>query len=325
MTFIQDIARQILDAGPPPAIRVRLLRDIFHSSFENPQFIQAKNDLDKSGWVIQLKSEQRHDGSWGRFHSADTKHRQSISTTEFGVERAQSLGLDDSHPIGSKAINYLVRLLEDQLEFPDPPEKNDRWPIGTKLFTASTLARIKPDHSILNGFMQLWSAIAEKTFTSGKYDSEAEMEAHRRLTGVSVKNSYLRLHGKYQIILLSSRPNLLSRKTETSLLNWLWHRGNGMGYLEMPLTPLLHGFSPNQIDRWFTSLEIMSRFSGWHERAKDIIQWLWKQRNKDGFWDFGPKASHTIFMPLSENWQKKSARKFDWTTRTLLLLEKYNE
>lgn len=323
MTLIHDIADQILEADPDPAIRLRLLHDVLRYSPESPQFIQVKNDLDESRWVAQLKSEQRQDGSWGRFHSEDTKRKQSIPTTEFGVERAQSLGVNDSHPIVSKAINYLVRLLEGQIDFPDPPEKNDRWPTGAKLFTASTLARVKPDHPALNESLKLWSAITEKTFASGKYDSEAEIEAHGQLTGASVKNSYLRLHSKYQIFLLSSRPNLLSHKTETSLLNWLWHKDNGMGYLEMPLVPLLHCFSPGQIDRWFTSLEIVSQFSGWRKRAKDIIQWLWNQRGEDGLWDFGPKASHTTFMPLSENWQKKSARKFDWATRTLLLLEKF--
>ena len=173
--------------------------------------------------------------------------------------------------------------------------------------------------------MKLSSAIAEKTFASGKYDSEAEIEAHGQLTSASVKNSYLRLHSKYQIVLLGSRANLLPHKTETRLLNWLWHRDNGMGYLDMPLSPLNDGYTASQIDRWFTSLEIVSQFSGWRERAKDIIQWLWDQRGEDGLWDFGPKASHTTFMPLSESWRKKSARKFDWTTRTLLLLEKYHE
>ncbi|MEW6242208.1 MAG: hypothetical protein AB1564_15505 [Chloroflexota bacterium] len=324
MTLVRDIASQILDAYPDPAVRVRLLRDVLHFPPEDPQLIQARNDLYQSRWIEQLGSEQREDGSWGRFHSEDTKRRQSIPTTEFGVERAQALGLDDSHPIVSRAIHYLVRLLEGQIDFPDPAERNDRWATGTKLFTAATLARIQPDHPALNGAMDLWSAIAEQTFASGAYDPEAESEAHRRLTGATVKGSYLRLHSKYQVLLLGSRPNLLSPVTETRLLDWLFDRENGLGYLDMPLSPPRHGYTASQMDRWFTSLEIVSRFPGWRERAGDISQWLWNRRGDDGLWDFGPKASHTTFMPLSENWQKKTARKFDWTTRTLLLLEKYH-
>lgn len=325
MTLIRDIANRILDADPAPAIRLRLLRDVLHASAKTPQLIQAGKELDKSLWVAQLKNDQKQDGSWGRFHSAATKNKQLIPTTEFGVARAQSLGLDETHPMMAGAINYLVRFLKGQIDFPDPAEKNNRWPTGTKLFAASTLACVKPKHPALDESLNLWAALAEETFASGKHDPEAEIEAHRKLTGASVKNSYLRLHSKYQIILLSSRTNLLSRKAEKGLLNWLWSKSDGMGYLDMPLAPLKNGASASQVDRWFTSLEIMSRFTGWRERAKDIVRWLWSQRGADGLWDFGPKASHSTFMPLSESWRNKSARKFDWTTRTLLLLEETHE
>ena len=323
MNPFHDIAHRILAERPDPAVRVRLLRDALHISSENPELIRAKTDLEKSRWVAMLRDAQKQDGSWGRFHSEDTKQKQDIPTTEFGVERARALGLGISHPIMDKAIQYLVRLLEGQIEFPDPPEKNDRWPTGTQLFAASTLARIQPDHAALNETLDLWTAIAEKAFASGAYDPEAEIEAHRQLTDASVKNSYLRLNGKYQLTLLSARSNLLSHKTETSLVSWLRHRKEGIGYLDMPLTrPNLH-FTPSQMERWFTSVEIMSRFSAWRAWASEIEMWIMKDHNRDDAWDFGPRASHSAFMPLSENWKTKSARMIDWRTRTLLLMKQF--
>jgi len=219
-------------------------------------------------------------------------------------------------------VLFRSRLLEGQIEFPDPPEKNNRWETGTRLLVASTLARIQPDHPALNESLELWSAIAEKTFASGAYDPEAEIEAHRQLTGATVKNSYLRLNGKYQLILLGARPDILSHKTETSLVSWLRHRKEGIGYMEMPLSqPNLH-FTPSQMERWFSSVEIISRFSAWRGWASEIEMWMWKDHNREDVWDFGPKASHTTFLPLSESWQTKSFRMMDWKTRTLLLLEK---
>ncbi|NOH04370.1 MAG: hypothetical protein HND47_21545 [Chloroflexi bacterium] len=322
MIPVRDIANQILDAGPDPVVRLRLLRDVLHSSPE--EIIRAKKEAGESRWVIQLGNEQRQDGSWGRFHSEDTRLKQKIPTTEFGIERAQALGLDDSHPIIRKAVSYLARLLEGEFDFPDPAEKNNRWSTGVRLFTASTLARISPGHPTLKDSLELWAAIAERTFFSGEYDLQAEIRAHRQLTGASVENSYLRLCGKYQVILLGSQPGLLTRKTETSLLNWLWRREDGLGYLDMPLSPPNPGYTASQMDRWFTTMEIVSRFSGWLERAKEIIRWLWDRRGENGLWDFGAKAFHSAFMPLSENWRGKSTRTFDWTARTLILLERYN-
>ncbi|MEW6403957.1 MAG: hypothetical protein AB1649_19355 [Chloroflexota bacterium] len=323
MDILCDIAGKILAANPDPAIRVRLLRDVLHSSPKDWELHQAKHQLNESGWVAQLSREQRQDGSWGRFHSADSKQKTIIPTTEFGVARALSLGLDHTHPILQKAIDYLVCLLEGQIEFPDRAEKNVRWPTGIRLFTAATLALVQPQNPALNHSLEIWTAIAEKTFASGKYDPKAEELAHSQLTGVSVKNSYLALHNKYQLILLGSRPELLSPKTEKSLLSWLWSRPSGIGYLGMLLAPLRHSVTSTQIELWFASLEIVSQFSSWQQHVEKIIRWLWKQADKDGLWDFGPRASHTAFLPLSENWQQKRNRQFDWTTRTLLLMEKY--
>jgi hypothetical protein len=153
--------------------------------------------------------------------------------------------------------------------FPTHPRKNYCWATGINLFTAATLACIQPDHPALNQSLELWSAIAEKTFSSGKYDPEAESKAHLELTGASVKDGYLRLHGKYQLILLSARPNFLSQKTETSLINWLSHRKNGIGNLKMPLSPPRLDFTASQMERWFSSSEIMSRFSAWRVWAHE--------------------------------------------------------
>ncbi|MCQ3936206.1 MAG: hypothetical protein DPW18_04060 [Chloroflexi bacterium] len=322
MIPVRDIANQILDTNPDPVVRLRLLRDVLRSSPE--EIARAKKEASESSWVVQLGKEQRQDGSWGRFHSEDTRLKQKIPTTEFGVARAQALGLDDSHPITRKAVNYLACLLKGEFDFPDPAEKNNRWSTGVRLFTASTLARISPGHPALKDSLELWSAIAERTFSSGEYDPGAEIQAHRQLTGASVENSYLRLHGKYQITLLGSQPNLLARKTETNLLNWLWRREDGLGYLDMPLSPPKPGCTASQMDRWFTSMEIVSRFSGWHERAKEITRWLRDRLGENGLWDFGSKAFRSTFMPLSQNRRGRYTRTFDWTTRTLILLERYN-
>ena len=138
------------------------------------------------------------------------------------MERTLALGLDVGHPILSKAARYLVGLLEGPLaDFPDPPEKNDRWATGARLFTAATLALVQPDHPALDEVWYLWVSIAQRTFTSGRYDPEAEMLAHRELTGATVRDSYPVLSGKYQLALLSGRPDALPRDLEQALLDWV--------------------------------------------------------------------------------------------------------
>ena len=134
------------------------------------------------------------------------------------MERALALGLDVSHPILSKATRYLVGLLEGPLaDFPDPPEKNDRWATAVRLFTAATLALVQPNHPALDEVWNLWLSIAQRTFAAGQYDPGAEVLAHRELTGATVRDGYLVLSSRYQPTLLSARPGALPRGLEKAL------------------------------------------------------------------------------------------------------------
>jgi hypothetical protein len=285
---------------------------------------QAWQELLESRRTQELARTQRADGSWGRFHSRDSRANQPIPTTEIGLARALALGLDDRHPVVHQAAAYVAALLQAPIvAFPDPPEKNDRWPTSVRLFTAATLALVWPAHPALTEPRRLWLDIAQRTFASGRYDPAAESCAHRDLTGATVRHSHLVLNGKYQLSLLSSRPEALPRPLETALLDWLWHKEEGLGYLGVKLSGPPDRHKPGQLDGWFSSLELISRFPGWREPAREAIEWLWQNRTPTGLWDFGPRSSGSTALPLSETWRSQTARPHDWTTRTLALLSRF--
>jgi hypothetical protein len=300
-----------------------LLRDVLKLLPGNTELKQAYKFLGESQQIQLLASEQRPDGGWGAFHSRSTKSKQQIPSTEVGVERALSLGLDSSHTILQKTTNYILELMNGKIPFPDYQEKNDRWPTGMRLFLASTLSLIHPDHPNLNGDRKLWLEIAEDTFQEGEYHEEAEIKVHKGLTGASVKDSYLVLSSRYQLNVLGSIPGTLSRELETSILRWLWKRPDGIGYFNMPL----HREPPNKpglVDRWLASLELLARlFPSWVTFSGSNIAWLWECQNDRGYWDFGSKPSSVSNLPLSDSWRKSSDREFDWTTRILILLRQY--
>ncbi|NWG11266.1 hypothetical protein HXY33_05920 [Candidatus Bathyarchaeota archaeon] len=319
---IEETAHRIMRENPDSVVHFRLLHDVLKIGSNNDTLINAQQEMLQSRWVHELKREQRKDGSWGRFHSA-MKTKGKIVTTEAAVERGLALGIEASSPIFQATIGYLSRLLEGSVDFPDPPERNNRWATGKQLFTASTLARIGPTLPILDKTWKLWVAIAEHTFASSTYDQEAEIQAHQRLTGATVKNTYLVLNNRYQLALLGSRASKLPKKLENALIDWVWHKEDGIGYLEIPLSNPPHRLTSGMLDRLFTSLEILSYFPSWRKFADNMISWLWTQRNRDGFWDFGPRASASVYLPLSESWRKKRYRQHDWSTRILVLLRKY--
>jgi hypothetical protein len=315
---ISQIANRILESDPDPVVRFRIQRDVL--KIPASKLTAGKIELDTSPWVQQLIREQRLDGGWGRFHSRDSRSKQKIVTTEFGVARGLALGLDACHPIFCRTVDYLAQLLQGKVEFPDRAERNDRWPIGVQLFVASTLAQLKPNHPFVDAAWDLWSAIAIRSFSSGEYNPEAEIQAHRDLTGATVKDSYLLLNNKYTLTLLSARPEKLPDNLQNQLLHWLWHHPHGIRYLGVPAARYPVDAHPGVVERWFVTQELLSRFSGWSEMAADTLDWLWSQQGNDGLWDFGPRWDQSIYFPLSPNWRKPINQKFDWTTRVLALL-----
>ena len=320
---IEGTAKQILKQSPDTVVEFRLRRDVLRQSFGDIGFQEAKSNLKDSINVRELVNRQREDGGWGAFHSRSTKLKQKIPSTEVGVERAISLGLDASHLVLKKAAKYILSIMEGRTEFPDYHEKNDRWETGMRLFLASTLSLIHPEHSILDKDRELWHAIAKRTFNSGKYDEESEINAHIELTGATVKNSYLVLNSQYQLNILGSIHRTLSIELEMALLQWIWERPDGIGYLGIPLNRKPPSKS-GQFDRWLASLELLARlFPSWVHFAGESVEWLWEQRNNQGYWDFGPRPRSISNLPLSDGWRRKNNRVFDWTTRGLSLLRKY--
>jgi len=318
---IEAITSRVLAENPDAVVRTRLLRDVLGMSPNNPEFVQARSDLSNSQQIQLLEGEQRGDGSWGQFHSRDSRSKQKIITTEVGVERALALGLDASHPILQRTASYIIDIMEGRKEFPDCYEKNDRWALGMRLFLSSTLSLIHPEQKILDQDRKLWLEIAKRTFQSGNYSAGDEIKAHAEMTGASVKDSYLVLANRYTLNILGSTGGLLPVEVERSLLSWLWHRPEGIIYLGVPLSKDPPINMPGKVDRWLVSLEYLARlFPLWEVFAKKSLVWIWDQRNEAGFWDFGPRPSHLTYLPLSDHWRKPKHRTFDWTTRILVLL-----
>jgi len=322
--IIEEIAKKVLQENPNKVVRYLLLRDVLREPTESQKLIEAKLALSDSLCIKELEREQRYDGSWGAFHSRSVKEKGKIPSTEVGIERALTLGLDYSHPILRRAGDYIINILEGEIPFPDYHEKNDRWKIGMNLFLCSTLSLIYPKHYILDSTRKLWLQIVKRTFNSGSYNENDEITAHKELTGATVKDSYLILNSRYHLILLGSKEGCLPEPLENLYIKWIYNLKEGIGYLEIPLFKIPPIDKPGFLDRWFVSHELLSRFYPriWCNLVHKDIKWLWNNQNEELFWNFGSQAS-THYFPLSDSWRYKDNKQFDWTVRVLILLRSY--
>jgi hypothetical protein len=317
---IQSSAISLLAMNPSPAACLRLIRDVLGNKADQAQMNSISEAVDRCRHVRLLADEQRRDGGWGPFHSRRATSKQKIASTEVAVERAINLGLDRHHPILKRTKSYILSIMNDRVQFPDRPERNDRWATGVRMFLASTLSLIDPTHEVLDDDRSLWREIAIRTFQSGDYSQEDEVRAHAALTGASVAGSYLTIDNRYALNILGSKMDLLPKDIERIFLNWLWHRKQGIRYLGVPLAEIPPLNKAGILDRWFVSLEMMLRlFPRSRTLANKPLCWIWERRDNQGLWDFGPRSTSSTFFPLEDSWRRKKSRKLDWSTRVLLL------
>lgn len=318
---ITEIARRLLELQPDPIPRYRILKDLLKRPVNDQDLLHSQQSIRKSRWFKDLSDEQRQDGGWTRFHSADYSAKRRIQTTEAAVGRIVELGVDPNDRIVVQAVSYLERLLTNGLPWPETKETNDRWPVGQQMFVAGTLAKLRPDHELLREPCRKWGRIAAEAFASGHYDSDAEWKAHCQLTGAtSMRGSYLVLRNRYALELLTCQQTALPRQIERALLDWLWSHPEGLGYADVPLSMSMRCLASTKGQRWLDSHKLLSGFPAWSSRAAEIMRDLWSLQNGDGLWDFGPSMT---LARLSENHRKRANRVIDHSVHVLLLLDVY--
>jgi hypothetical protein len=69
-------------------------------------------------------------------------------------------------------------------------------------------------------------------------------------------------------------------------------------------------------------MNILSRFPSWLTMSQGTLNWLWQQKDEDGYWDFGSQTSFCIDFPISESWRKPLNRRVDYSTCALALLRR---
>jgi hypothetical protein len=305
--------------------RFRIMRDILKLAPDHADFIEAKAELLKSKWVIELQDYQHADGTWGRFHSRDSTIRAKYPTTELAISRALALGLDRDSLLLRRSVYFMLDQLAGRRRWSDPAEKHEGWPVNTRFITAATLARIDQQHPALQESSQVWVEIVERTFRSGAYNEDDERKAQYEINGIHTRHKYLKLAALYPLLLLMAAKNGLSEKTQKMFLDWVWNKRGGIYYVYGGRLSRVPKIDSREFSAWLEALEILSGFSSWRFLAHEAVEWIWKQVDQEGFWDFGAAARASIYFPLSENWRHPIDRKIDCSLRILALMRKSTE
>ncbi len=324
-TVIEALGEALLARKPSPIPCFRIYRDVLQYPKTARLYTEARSRAVQDPHVLELQTTQEPDGSWGRFHSRDSRTRRIFPTTEIAVDRALALGLDGSHEVLRKAVRYMEDHLEGREEWSDPPEKHEGWKGNIRFITAATLAKIDAGHPLLSPLAETWVEVVRRVFASGWYSPLDEQKAHFDIHGIHSKEKFLKLASTYPLILLSKTGTGLPSRIELALLDWIWNKPDGIYYSYNGCLKDPPPLGSRSFPVWLDALELFAGFPEAGPRVEPLLAWIWDQKGPDGLWDFGPRAIGSTAFPMSGNWRKAADRKIDCSVRVLAFLRQNAE
>jgi|TARA_Y100000310_G_scaffold336490_1_gene421163 hypothetical protein len=324
---VRDTALRLLDSPLHPVPRFRILRDILHISGRDSEYRSAQKAAFNTRFARELDDSQERDGTWGRFHTQNTKLKRKFATTEQAIARALAVGLDKDSSILKRTIDFVIAHLEGTTTWSDNPEKHDNpslWEYAIKAISAANLSLIERSHPLVSEQAQVIAGATGAAFSTARYDREQEVAFRVNESGIKSAS-----HGscltKYGLLLLSSEDRLLPKAVEARLLDFVLHKDDGIYYTYNGCLQNLPVVTERRFPGWLAAHEILSRFVTWPALAEQAIEWIWQQRDENGLWDFGRKTPKGHYFPLSDNWKKGTNRVIDCSVRTLILLNRFYE
>ena len=323
---LKTTAERLLEMHPDPVPRFRLMRDVLHLDPADATYRDAEKGIEGSKWFVLLQDSQLADGTWGRFHTQDTRLKQPFPTTETAIAVALDSGADQHSPILQKTLGTIVDYVDDKIIWPDPREKHDNplaWDVWVRHFSAAVLALIDRRHPRLDEFWNIWAEVLSASFHSGNYDRQREIEVLNLLLKCRMKEP-VPFHKKYPLMILSATDNRLPGNLERLLLDFVIHSPTGVYYIYEKNISVLPPILSKNFWNWFQAHKLLSRFHLWRELSEKAINWIWAQRTEDGFWDLGNKIGRKPYtsFPLSESWRRAENRRIDCSVEMLALLSR---
>jgi len=302
-----------------PVPRFILLKEICKEPTSSLSYKNSYAGIKESKWYLQLAREQMENGSWGRFHTQDTKDKtkRKFVTTERALRRARELSLDKDDILISKSIKLMERYLRGEEAWTDTIEKHYSFEIAFKTLITANLSIFDPYNPLINPKRVICATNISKAFATGYFQEEIWEQEN-----LSNNEILLRVYMVYPLWLLQ-HVKCMSDTIQRRYLNYIWNREKGIYYISNCPPSRIQFLESKEFTAWLSCLENLSGFSLFPEfMNSQIISHLYSEINRLIHEDVVLPPAHPISGHYSENWSSKNARKGDMILRIARLLAK---
>ncbi len=175
MKDLQNIIDYLSENMSDPFPRYIMKKEILR---ETPSAAEIEA-IHASKWYCELADEQWDDGSWGRYHSQDSKsvNKQKFVTTESALRRARELSLSKDDPIIATCIRLMERYVRGEETWRDNIEKHHdggKSHLHARPFvTAAFLNLFDPENPVVKPKRDVFVKTLKVALSKGYFDEEA--------------------------------------------------------------------------------------------------------------------------------------------------------
>jgi hypothetical protein len=317
----QAAAARLYDYCEYPAVRYKILFHFMDVPYDDAELTKLRPAFLSSDIVEELYQHQDVYGGWGPLQSKDYSARDKFPTSITAINRCLYIGLTMAdRDILLCAHEYLEDFIKGTAreQFPKTNERVVPWNAAR---VCDLIESIKPYNELCDRTYFEWQYIAGRTFEDGEYSFERERAAQREVFGTR-ENRLVPM----QTELLLRRREQIEPELEDAMLRHYGGHANRHGYIwsESPQR-LPDNFVYNKTRRWFAAFNYINQVRGSALYLAGAADWLLRNRNADGLWDFGPQIKDPwgYFGYFSTNRNYRHNRVVDCSMEVLSFLGKY--
>lgn len=304
--------------------------DFLHENISDPvaKYIFTKEILKKSPdyeamknskQYRELANEQREDGSWGRFHSMDSKatEKQKFRTTEAALKRARELSLTKDDPMISRCIKLMERYVREEETWTDNVEQHHdsgKSHLRSRVFiSAANINLFDSENPVVKPMRDIVVKTIETAFSKSSFEN-AWVEENLCYRGPCFSG-----WNAYPLMILQNSE--MDENLQRKYLDYIWNRNSGIYYLSGCAVYEKFCIEDKSFDAWLNTLEHFSGFSLFPEFMKhDILFHLLCETHRIINIEIAiPKSYNTRY---AESWRNKNNRKTDIVLRIARLIVK---
>jgi hypothetical protein len=183
-------------------------------------------------WYRQLADEQWDDGSWGRFHSMDSRiaAKQKFVSTEAALRRSLELGLSKDDPIVANCIKLMERYVRGDETWRDYIEKhkdNGKGHMFCRPFlTAANINLFDPENSVIKPLRDVVAETLKTAFTTDCFD---ETFWGQKVSEYHVPS--IAQPGNAYSVMLLQKSECMDKPLQKRYLSYVWNKKEGIYYI----------------------------------------------------------------------------------------------